>query len=115
MFIPVWGTYWDDAMELCRQPMGKVCWHDLLSTLTGSAEDGAILASPAPMDWARSVAVCRDPMSSDPPRMFGRSVAAMSQRSYLSVASLWTLCGNLIFAIEYFVSTLWAAVRTWLG
>lgn len=90
--------------------MGKICWHDILSTLAGSAEDGAILASPAPMDWARSVAVCRDPMSSDPPRMFGRNVSAR-QHSYL----IWTLCGNLIFAIEYFVSTLWAAVRTWLG
>ena len=113
MFIPLWGAYWDDTMELCRQPMGKVCRHDILSTLAGSAEDAAILASPAPLDWARSVAVCRDPASSDSPRMFGRSVPALPH-PYLSFASLRTLCGNLIFAMEYFVSTLWAAVRTWL-
>ena len=109
VFIPLWGPYWEDAMEVCREPMGKICRHDILSTLAGGNEEGAVLASPAPMDWVRSVAVCKEPMSADPPRIYGSSAPTMSQRSdrAATLPSLWTIGGNLLFAIEYFVSTVW--------
>ena len=60
-------------MEVCRQPGGKICWHDIVSTLAGSSEERAILASPAPEGWGMPVAVCTDPLSKDAPRVFGRT------------------------------------------
>jgi hypothetical protein len=72
-FVPLTGGYWDDRLELCRVPQGKVCCYDIVSTVAGGLEDKAILATPVPKAWAArapgwrkyrsavlpSVAICR--------------------------------------------------------
>lgn len=62
VFVPLDGDYWDDAMELCRDPgQGqRICWHDILSTVAGGHTDRAIRAAPNPARWRHSVAICAE-------------------------------------------------------
>ena len=83
VFVPLTGDFWDDAMEVCRDPgpHRRVCWHDILSTRSDGAEDRAIRAAPAPGRWKRSVAICDAPSSTaELPRHVGAG-RATSQRT----------------------------------
>ena len=49
VFVPLHP--WDDGMELCREPRSRVCWHDIVSVVSGGAEEAAIRATPVPSGW----------------------------------------------------------------
>lgn len=60
VFVPLDGAYWDDAMELCRLPGKKICWHDILSTVANGDADRAIRTALTPAGWRHSVAICEE-------------------------------------------------------